>query len=155
MKYFWFLFVSGSVWRLYCRQIQSSAGVAPGVWRGVLEPEKFSLPPAQKKDDVYPSLYEQFKPGELPFNFERNLFQTTSVFTLKLSMERSGHCAWTVSQYGRDRTLARDTMTVSARMSLPHCPAPCCGVAGRCLPSLLPEAGGEEASDPSTTTLQQ
>jgi hypothetical protein len=35
--------------------------VAPGVWRGVLELEKFSLP-AQKKTMIS-ILYEQFKPG--------------------------------------------------------------------------------------------
>ena len=42
--------------------------VAPGMWRGVLELEHFSIP-VNKKDTVM-ILYDQFKPGELPFNFE-------------------------------------------------------------------------------------
>ncbi|MCB0528402.1 MAG: hypothetical protein KDC65_08005, partial [Saprospiraceae bacterium] len=47
---------------------QSFTRVAPGIWRGVLELDKFQIP-VRDKDTVI-LLYDQFKENELPFNFE-------------------------------------------------------------------------------------
>ncbi len=107
MKFFWFLFVP--VLFGGCIEANSSfTRVAPGVWRGVLELEKFSLP-AQKKDDVS-ILYEQFKPGELPFNFEVT-YTDDERFYIEI-INGAQRIRLDSIQYGRDRTLARDTMNV-------------------------------------------
>jgi hypothetical protein len=42
--------------------------VPPGIWRGVLSLEKFSIP-TNKKDTIV-LLTDQFQEGELPFQFE-------------------------------------------------------------------------------------
>ena len=107
MKYFWFLFVP--VLLGGCIEANSSfTRVAPGVWRGVLELEKFSLP-AQKKDDVS-ILYEQFKPGELPFNFEV-IYTEDERFYIEI-INGAQRIRLDSIQYGRDRAQARDTMNV-------------------------------------------
>jgi thiol-disulfide isomerase/thioredoxin len=107
MKYFWLLIVP--VLLNGCIEANSSfTRVAPGTWRGVLELEKFSMP-AQKKDDVS-ILYEQFKPGELPFNFEV-VYTENERFYIEI-INGAQRIRLDSIQYGRDRTLARDTMNV-------------------------------------------
>jgi thiol-disulfide isomerase/thioredoxin len=82
--------------------------VAPGMWRGVLELEHFSLP-AKKKDDVA-IVYDQFKPGELPFNFEVK-YVDNERFYIEIFNGKERIRLDSI-QYGRDRTQARDTMNV-------------------------------------------
>lgn len=82
--------------------------VAPGIWRGVLELEKFQMP-ASSKDTVI-ILYDQFKPGELPFNFEVK-YVDESRFYLEI-INGAQRIRLDSIQYGRDRTQARDTMNV-------------------------------------------
>ncbi len=82
--------------------------VAPGMWRGVLELEHFSIP-VNKKDTVM-ILYDQFKPGELPFNFEVK-YTDQDNFYLEI-INGSQRIRLDSVQYGRDRTTARDTMNV-------------------------------------------
>lgn len=64
--------------------------VAPGMWRGVLELEKFQIP-VHDKDTVI-LLTEQFKPGELPFNFEVT-YVDEERFYIDSSMARSASAA--------------------------------------------------------------
>jgi thiol-disulfide isomerase/thioredoxin len=82
--------------------------VAPGMWRGVLELEHFRIP-VNKKDTVM-ILYDQFKPGELPFNFEVK-YVDNERFYLEI-INGSQRIRLDSVQYGRDRTQARDTMNV-------------------------------------------
>jgi thiol-disulfide isomerase/thioredoxin len=82
--------------------------VAPGIWRGVLELEKFYLP-SSKKDSVV-LYYDQFKPGELPFNFEVTYIDDTH-FYMEI-FNGSERIRLDSIQYGRDRSRARDTMNV-------------------------------------------
>lgn len=81
---------------------------APGIWRGVLELEHFSMP-AKKKDEVA-IVYDQFKPGELPFNFEIKYLDDER-FYIEI-FNGSERIRLDSIQYGRDRSLARDTMNV-------------------------------------------
>ncbi|MBK6994620.1 MAG: TlpA family protein disulfide reductase [Lewinellaceae bacterium] len=93
----------------HCVSTDSSySRVAPGMWRGVLELEKFQMA-AGGKDSVV-ILYDQFKPGELPFNFEVKYVDETH-FYLEI-MNGSERIRLDSVQYGRDRTQARDTMNV-------------------------------------------
>jgi len=93
----------------HCVSTDSSySRVAPGMWRGVLELEKFQMA-AGGKDSVV-ILYDQFKPGELPFNFEIKYVDETH-FYLEI-MNGSERIRLDSVQYGRDRTQARDTMNV-------------------------------------------
>jgi len=78
------------------------------MWRGVLELEKFQMA-AGGKDSVV-ILYDQFKPGELPFNFEVKYVDDTR-FYLEI-INGSERIRLDSVQYGRDRTQARDTMNV-------------------------------------------
>lgn len=82
--------------------------VAPGIWRGVLELDHFSMPAKSKKDVTI--LYDQFKPGELPFNFEV-IYLDEERFYLEL-INGTERIRLDSVQYGRDRTTARDTMNV-------------------------------------------
>jgi thiol-disulfide isomerase/thioredoxin len=82
--------------------------VAPGIWRGVLELEKYRVPVNDK--DTVMILYDQFKPGELPFNFEvKYLDQARFYVEIINGTER---IRLDSIQYGRDRSQARDTMNV-------------------------------------------
>lgn len=81
---------------------------APGIWRGVLELEHYSLPGKAKKDISI--LYDQFKPGELPFNFEvKYLDEERFYIEIINGTER---IRLDSIQYGRDRSQARDTMNI-------------------------------------------
>ncbi|MFN0216099.1 MAG: TlpA family protein disulfide reductase [Saprospiraceae bacterium] len=82
--------------------------VAPGMWRGILELEKFQMPVGEK--DSVMILYDQFKPGELPFNFEVKYIDDTR-FYLEI-INGTERIRLDSIQYGRDRTQARDTMNV-------------------------------------------
>ncbi|MFN0034427.1 MAG: TlpA disulfide reductase family protein [Saprospiraceae bacterium] len=82
--------------------------VAPGMWRGVLELEKFQIPVRDK--DTVMIIYDQFKPGELPFNFEVK-YVDEERFYLEI-INGSERIRLDSIQYGRDRTQARDTMNV-------------------------------------------
>lgn len=82
--------------------------VAPGMWRGVLELEKFRIP-VNDKDTVI-ILYDQFKPGELPFNFEVTYLDNERFYVEIIN--GSERIRLDSIQYGRDRSQARDTMNV-------------------------------------------
>lgn len=81
---------------------------APGIWRGVLALEHYSLPAKKKKDVTI--VYEQFKPGELPFNFQV-VYLDNERFYIEI-MNGAERIRLDSIQYGRDRTQARDTMNV-------------------------------------------
>lgn len=87
---------------------QSFTRVAPGVWRGVLALEHFSIPAKNKKEVTI--LYDQFKPGEVPFNFTVT-YLTDEKFYIEI-MNGKERIRLDSIQYGRDRALARDTMDV-------------------------------------------
>lgn len=82
--------------------------VAPGAWRGVLELEKYRIP-VNDKDTVI-ILYDQFKPGELPFNFEVTYVDNERFYIEIINGQE--RIRLDSIQYGRDRTQARDTMNV-------------------------------------------
>jgi thiol-disulfide isomerase/thioredoxin len=82
--------------------------VAPGMWRGVLELEKFQIPVRDK--DTVMIVYDAFKPGELPFNFEVKYLDEER-FYLEI-INGSERIRLDSIQYGRDRSQARDTMNV-------------------------------------------
>jgi thiol-disulfide isomerase/thioredoxin len=87
---------------------KSYTRVAPGIWRGVLELEHFSLPAKKKKDVAI--VYDQFKRGELPFNFEVK-YVSEEQFYVEI-FNGSTKIRLDSIQYGRDRTQARDTMNI-------------------------------------------
>jgi peroxiredoxin len=81
---------------------------APGIWRGVLELEPYNVP-VNDKDSIY-VLYEQFKEGDLPFNFEiKYLDDERMVFEFINGDER---IVCDSIRYGRDRSAARDTFDI-------------------------------------------
>lgn len=82
--------------------------VAPGIWRGVLELEKYRVP-VRDKDTVF-ILYDQFKEGDLPFNFEVTYLDNERFYVEIIN--GSERIRLDSIQYGRDRTRARDTMNV-------------------------------------------
>jgi thiol-disulfide isomerase/thioredoxin len=82
--------------------------VAPGIWRGVLELEKYRVP-VRDKDTVF-ILYDQFKEGDLPFNFEVKYLDDER-FYIEI-INGAERIRLDSIQYGRDRTRARDTMNV-------------------------------------------
>lgn len=92
-----------------CLTAESSfTRVAPGIWRGVLELEKFQIP-VRDKDTIF-VLYDQFKEGELPFNFEVKYLDNERFYVEIIN--GTERIRLDSIQYGRDRTRARDTMNV-------------------------------------------
>lgn len=87
---------------------RSFTRVAPGIWRGVLSLEKFHIPVRDK--DTVMLLTEQFKPGELPFNFEVKYVDGERFYIEIINGSERIRCD--SIQYGRDRSQARDTMNV-------------------------------------------
>jgi thiol-disulfide isomerase/thioredoxin len=83
--------------------------VAPGIWRGVLTLERPILPIARDKDSVT-LITDQFKPGELPFNFEVKYLDKTRFYFEFINGEERIRCDSV--RWGRDRTTARDTFNV-------------------------------------------
>ena len=82
--------------------------VAPGIWRGVLELEKFQIP-VNKKDTIF-TLSDQFKEGELPFNFEVKYLDNERFYVEIFNGTERIRCD-SIS-YGRNRTTARDTFNL-------------------------------------------
>ncbi len=82
--------------------------IAPGPWRGVLELKKYQVP-VSKKDTVY-ILYDQFKEGDLPFNFEVK-YTDDDHFYIEIA-NGSERIRCDSIGFGRDRHTARDTMTI-------------------------------------------
>jgi thiol-disulfide isomerase/thioredoxin len=80
--------------------------IAPGIWRGVLVLEKPYFPPTQKRDSIS-IVYDQFKPGELPFNFEVT-YTTPEKFYIDF-INGTERIKCDSIRFGRDRTTARDT----------------------------------------------
>lgn len=104
---FLFTFCIFSFWG--CLETDTSySGVAPGIWRGVLELEKYRVP-VHDKDTVF-ILYDQFKPGDLPFNFEVK-YAENGRFYLEIHNGAERIRCDSVG-FGRDRRTARDTLTV-------------------------------------------
>lgn len=84
------------------------ARVAPGMWRGIIELDAYKVQ-VQDKDSIF-ILYDQFKEGDVPFNFEVvYLDEERMAFDLINGAERI-RCD--SIQYGRDRSQARDTFNV-------------------------------------------
>lgn len=101
-------FLAGSLF-FSCLTAESSfTRVAPGIWRGVLELEKFQIP-VRKKDTVI-LLTDQFKPNELPFQFEVKYLDDERFYIEIINGSERIRCD--SIQYGRDRSQARDTMNV-------------------------------------------
>jgi thiol-disulfide isomerase/thioredoxin len=82
--------------------------IPPGIWRGVLELEKFYIP-VHKKDTVI-MLSEQFKEGDLPFNFEVKYTDEEHFYIELINGSERIKCDSIV--YGRDKMNARDTFNV-------------------------------------------
>lgn len=82
--------------------------VAPGIWRGVLELDKFNVP-VHDKDTIY-TLKEQFREGELPFNFEVKYVDDENFYVEIINGSERIRCD--SIRYGRDRSAARDTFNV-------------------------------------------
>ena len=82
--------------------------VAPGIWRGVLELDKFQIPVRDK--DTIIVLHDQFKENELPFNFEVTYLDDER-FYIEI-INGAERIRLDSIQYGRDRTRARDTMNI-------------------------------------------
>jgi thiol-disulfide isomerase/thioredoxin len=80
--------------------------IAPGLWRGVLVLEKPYFPPTQKRDSIS-IVYDQFKPGELPFNFEVTYTSPEKFYIDFINGSERIKCD--SIRFGRDRTTARDT----------------------------------------------
>lgn len=82
--------------------------VAPGMWRGVLELEKYKVP-VHDKDTIF-VLHDLFKEGELPFNFEVTYLDEEQFYVEIIN--GSERIRLDSIQYGRDRTRARDTLNI-------------------------------------------
>lgn len=82
--------------------------VAPGIWRGVLELEKYNVP-VRDKDTIF-TLKEQFREGELPFNFEVIYLDEERFYIEIINGTERIRCD--SIQYGRDRSQARDTFNL-------------------------------------------
>lgn len=82
--------------------------IPPGIWRGVLELEKFRIP-VSDKDTIF-SMHEQFKPGELPFNFEVKYTDQEHFYIEIINGAERIRCDSIT--YGRNRALARDTFNI-------------------------------------------
>ncbi len=82
--------------------------VPPGIWRGVLSLEKFSIP-TNKKDTII-LLTDQFQEGELPFQFEVVYTDAERFYVDIINGTERIRCD--SIRYGRDRTMARDTMNI-------------------------------------------
>ncbi len=79
--------------------------IAPGIWRGVLTLEKPEYGITDK--DSVMIVYDHFKPGELPFNFEVK-YSTPDKFHIEF-INGSERIRCDSIRMGRDRTTARDT----------------------------------------------
>lgn len=82
--------------------------IAPGKWRGVLELEPFNMP-VRDKDTVF-TLKEQFREGELPFNFDVKYIDDERFYIEIINGTERIRCD--SIRYGRDRTTARDTFNL-------------------------------------------
>jgi len=82
--------------------------VAPGMWRGVLALDVYSVP-VHSKDTVF-ILHDQYKEGELPFNFEIKYTDSEHFYVEIINGTERIRCD--SIRYGRDRTRARDTMNI-------------------------------------------
>ena len=108
--YFPFLLLAAALyWHGCISTNQSYTLVAPGLWRGILTLERPVFPVPAKKDSVV-ILYEQFNPGELPFNFEV-IYTAPDKFYIEF-INGSERIRCDSIRFGRDRTTARDTFNV-------------------------------------------
>jgi thiol-disulfide isomerase/thioredoxin len=82
--------------------------IAPGIWRGVLEFEKVVYPVADK-DSIFVR-YEQFKEGDLPFNFEV-IYTDAERFYVEIH-NGTERIRCDSIQYGRNKLTARDTVNI-------------------------------------------
>jgi len=86
----------------------SYSRIPPGIWRGVLVLEKFYIP-VNDKDTVI-LLTDQFKPGELPFNFEITYIDDKRFVVDIINGSERIRCD--SIDYGRNRYTARDTVNI-------------------------------------------
>lgn len=82
--------------------------IAPGKWRGVLELEKLIIP-VRDKDTIF-TLKEQFREGELPFNFEVTYLDDERFYVEIINGSERIRCD--SIRYGRNRATARDTFNL-------------------------------------------
>lgn len=86
----------------------SYSRLAPGVWRGVLTFDPLKIP-VRDKDSVF-VMHDQFREGELPFNFEVKYIDSERFYVEIINGEQRIRCD--SIQWGRDRTTARDTVNI-------------------------------------------
>ncbi len=82
--------------------------VAPGIWRGILTLEKPIFPVAPK--DSISLVHDQFKPGELPFNFEVTYTSPDRFYIEIINGDERIRCD--SIRFARNRSTARDTFNV-------------------------------------------
>lgn len=107
-KFVAFALLSGGIFAGCLTTESAYTRVAPGMWRGVLELEKFSMP-VRDKDTIF-TLHEQFREGELPFNFEVKYLDDERFYIEIINGQERIRCD--SIQYGRDRSMARDTFNI-------------------------------------------
>lgn len=86
----------------------SFSRLAPGIWRGVLVFDPLKIP-VRDKDSIF-ILYDQYREGELPFNFEVKYLDDERFYIEIVNGEQRIRCD--SIRWGRDRTTARDTVNV-------------------------------------------
>lgn len=82
--------------------------VPPGTWRGILELDQYSVP-VYSKDTVF-ILHDQYKEGELPFNFEVTYLDEVHFYIEIINGSERIRCDSIT--YGRDKYRARDTVNI-------------------------------------------
>jgi thiol-disulfide isomerase/thioredoxin len=107
-RYFLFYAFIGTMMASCLSTPSSYSKITPGIWRGVLELDKFMIP-VRDKDTVI-LLNEKFKEGELPFNFEVVYTDDTHFYIDIINGAEKTRC--NNITFGRDRTTARDTVNI-------------------------------------------
>lgn len=87
---------------------KSFTRVAPGIWRGVLTLEQ-TIYPTRDKDSIF-VIHDQFKEGELPFNFEVTYTDAENFYIDIINGTERIRCD--SIRYGRNRMTARDTFNI-------------------------------------------
>lgn len=108
MRFFCFFALIATAFQACLTAESAFTRVAPGIWRGVLVLDKYSVP-VRDKDTVF-VLHDAFKEGELPFNFEVKYLDAERFYVEIINGSERIRCDSIV--YGRDRSRARDTMNI-------------------------------------------
>ncbi|TNE59931.1 MAG: TlpA family protein disulfide reductase [Bacteroidetes bacterium] len=108
VKFLTGLFLAGTILSGCITTNTAFTRVAPGIWRGVLELEHYNIP-VRDRDTIF-TLKEQFREGELPFNFEVTYLDDERFYVEIINGSERIRCD--SIQYGRDRSAARDTFNI-------------------------------------------